>query len=134
VNGRSLMAAMLVFAAYYTEVDGLRSLGVQGVDVAVDDYTGIDSETSGLKRRGCFAADPDDFAALVPMEKPTPLKAPGWFECFDYASLTQDLEAGRAVAFLAAENEKDGIDRVVAIYPDGRGFEWRQLNARYADQ
>ncbi len=144
MNGRVLMITMLTFAlifgaalwyfqvyAYYTEVTGLPTLRVQDREIAVTDYSGIDSETSGLKRRGCFIADPGAFTALDVMRKPTPLKAPNWFACFDYESLTLDLEAGRAKAFLAVENEKDGIDRVVAIYPDGRGFEWRQLNGKF---
>ena len=145
MNGRPIMAAMLVFTvlfgaalwyfqvyAYYVEVTGLPTLRVQDREIAVTDYTGIDSESSGLKRRGCFITDPGAFTALEPMDKPTPLKAPNWFECFDYVALTLDLEAGNAKAFLAVVNEKDGIDRVVAIYPDGRGFEWRQLNDQYA--
>ncbi len=138
------MAGMVLFAllfgaalwyfqvyAYYTEVTGLPTLRVQDREIAVTDYSGIDSETSGLKRRGCFMADPGAFTALEPLKKPTPLKAPNWFECFDYQSLTLVLEGGGAKAFLAVANEMDGIDRVVAIYPDGRGFEWRQLNGKF---
>ena len=29
--------------------------------------------------------------------------------------------------------EKDGIDRVVAVYPDGNAFQWRQLNSKFLD-
>ena len=138
------MAGMLLFAllfgaalwyfqvyAWYTEVTGLPTLRVQDREIAVTDYTGIDSAASGLKRRGCFGADPGAFTAFEPMDNPTPLKAPGWFACFDYVALTLDLQAGKAKAFLAVENEKAGIDRVIAIYPDGRGFEWRQLNGQF---
>ena len=59
----------------------------------------------------------------------------GWFP--GYAI---DLESGARLymafgenSFLVSENEKDGIDRVVAVYPDGNAFQWRQLNSKFLD-
>jgi hypothetical protein len=118
--------------AYYETVTGLTSLAVQDREIAIHDYAGIDASTSGLKRRGCFIADPGAFTGLEPAARPTPLKAPHWFDCFDHVALTEDLASGRALAYLAAANEFDGIDRMIAVYPDGRGYEWRQLNEKYA--
>ena len=57
-----------------------------------------------------------------------PLVAPGWFECFDAERIAQDLGAGRARAILAEFNEPYGFDRIVASYPDGRAYQWRQIN------
>jgi hypothetical protein len=57
-----------------------------------------------------------------------PLLAPKWFDCFNAATIGQDLETGAAVAFMGARNFEYGIDRVVAIYPDGRGYMWHQIN------
>ena len=36
--------------------------------------------------------------------------------------------AGEARAFLAVQDVRYGIDRVVAVFPDGRGFAWHQIN------
>ena len=64
-------------------------------------------------------------------EKPTPLTAPFWFKCFNAERITKDLEDGKASAFLFKKEEFDGIDNVIAIYPDGRSYRWRQLNSKY---
>ena len=66
-------------------------------------------------------------------EKPTPLIAPSWFSCFNAKQIGADLENGAAVAFLSEENIHPGVDRVIAVYPDGRAFAWQQLNES-ADQ
>jgi hypothetical protein len=58
-----------------------------------------------------------------------PLVAPGWFDCFDAAAIGADLAAGRAAAVLGEANVTYGIDRVLALYPDGRGYAWHQINA-----
>jgi hypothetical protein len=65
--------------------------------------------------------------ALYPNARP--LVAPGWFDCFDAATIGGDLQSGRAVAVLGEENVTYGIDRVIALYPDGRAFAWHQINA-----
>ncbi|MBS0563510.1 MAG: histidine kinase, partial [Proteobacteria bacterium] len=39
----------------------------------------------------------------------------------------------KAVAFLSDENIHPGVDRVVAVYADGRAYAWQQLNES-ADQ
>ena len=67
-------------------------------------------------------------------QKPTPLNAPFWFGCFNAKSLADDLIANKAVAFLSKKEEFDGIDKVIALYPDGTAFQWRQLNEKYGDK
>lgn len=119
--------------AYYETTDGLASIEVQGRDVPVGAYRGIDATSSGLKRRGCFTVDPAAFEGVPRAEAPEPLTPPFWFDCFEPERIARDLAAGAAEAYVAAENELDGIDRLVAVYPDGRAYEWRQLNARFAD-
>jgi len=39
------------------------------------------------------------------------------------------LEQGEAVAFMGVENVRYGIDRIVAVMPDGRAVSWQQINA-----
>ena len=146
MSGKILVSMLLIFTvvfslalyyfqvfAYYQNVDGGNSIKIRGKVVPVEEYVGIDSNTSGLKLRGCFMADPQNFAYLPSFDDAKPLSAPFWFRCFDSKKIQLALNDGSAKAFLASENEKDGIDRIVAIYPNGEGFQWRQLNSKYAD-
>ena len=64
----------------------------------------------------------------VSYEGAVPLNAPNWFGCFDAASIGEDLEEGQAFAFLSERNITYGIDRVVAVYDDGRAYAWHQIN------
>ncbi len=95
------------------------------------DFQGIDADSSPLRFRGCFAT-PMTLAMLTETYRiypdPTPLNAPSWFGCFDAARIGADLESGKAVAFLSEPDIHPGVDRVVAVYPDGRAFAWQQLN------
>lgn len=113
--------------AYYRSVDGLMGVEAQGRFVPIVGYRGIDADSSPLKMRGCFRVDPATLADLAEAESPTPLIAPGWFSCFDAEAIGADLEAGRARAAVAARDEPEGFDRIIAWYPDGRAFQWRQL-------
>jgi len=58
-----------------------------------------------------------------------PLEAPGWFDCYDARDIGAALETGEAVAFLGESNVVYGIDRVVAVFRDGRARSWHQINA-----
>ncbi|MEO1918755.1 MAG: DUF6446 family protein [Paracoccaceae bacterium] len=132
----AIFAAGLYYAlvyAYYEKVNDVPEIMVQDRTIAVTNYEGIDATSSGLKLRGCFGVTPADFEGLAQGLNAIPLSAPKWFECFDVKAIQTDLDAGRAVAYLAAENEKDGIDRVIAVYPDGRAYQWRQLNEKYQE-
>ena len=62
-------------------------------------------------------------------EGAVPNVAPGWFDCFDAEAIGAALEKGEAIAFLSEANIHPGVDRVVAVFPDGRAFAWHQLNA-----
>ena len=66
--------------------------------------------------------------SFVIVEDATPLQAPGWFDCFDAATLTEDLESGAAIAFLSQPHVSYGVDRIVAVYGDGRAYAWHQIN------
>jgi hypothetical protein len=96
------------------------------------DFTGIDASTSPLKFRGCFTT-PMSFGLLTETytiyDEATPLRAPRWFDCFDVETLTEDLSSGVALAFLGHANIIYGIDRVIAVYPEGNAYVWHQINA-----
>ncbi|MCT8160940.1 DUF6446 family protein [Pseudoruegeria sp. SHC-113] len=99
-------------------------------------FTGIDGTSSPLRYRGCFTT-PTPPATLaetfLPYEGAEPLNAPGWFDCFDAKRIGADLGSGAAQAFLSQREIADGVDRVVAVYEDGRAFAWHQLNEKYRD-
>ncbi len=117
--------------AYYDSTDIKKSILLGKKRYEISNYSGIDSESSGLKLRECFVVTRLDAIELPTYEKPTPLIAPFWFKCFNAERITRDLEHGVASAFLLKKNEFDGIDNVIAIYPDGRSYRWRQLNTKY---
>lgn len=143
-KGRIVILAILAFTAvfaavlwwfqiyaFYERQSGVGALRLAGEPVPVADYDGIDATSSPLKLRGCFRVDPAAFAAAPVAPDATPLIAPPWFRCFDAGAITEDLAAGRATAYAISRDEPAGFDLLVAIYPDGRGYLWRQLGAAY---
>jgi hypothetical protein len=129
-----VFAAALIwfqFFAFYERVEGVESLTVAGETVPVTGYEGIDATSSPLKLRGCFTIDPASVGGLEPAAEPTPLTPPPWFRCFDAKELARDIDAGRARAYTAAAEAPEGFDLMLAVYPNGRGYLWRQLASRY---
>jgi hypothetical protein len=148
---RVIIVAMLLMAAglggvlyyqqvyaYYEEVqasdDAVRLTTVSFGDVEpiiVQSFEGIDAISSPLRYRACFETTLS-LAMLtetfVIVDNAEPRVAPNWFDCFDAAQIGADLQT-EAVAFMGVENVEYGIDRIVAIYPDGRGYAWHQINA-----
>ena len=130
--------------AYYEEVPAegiairLTPLGEGATpeEMLANDVEAIDADSSPLRFRACFQT-PESLALLtesyVIFDEAVPLVAPGWFDCFDAAEIGDALETGEAIAFMGERNISDGIDRVVAVFPDGRAFAWHQLNEKYAD-
>lgn len=142
MNGRRLILGLLIFTAifavvlwyfqtraHYREVTGVNRITVSGRTVPVSDYRGLDG-SSPLKLRGCMRLDPAALADL-PQAEALPLIAPRWFDCYDAGTLTADIAAGRARAVMVAPDEPEHFEIVLAYYPDGRAYLWRQLNARF---
>lgn len=98
--------------------------------ILAEDVEGIDATSSPLRFRACFTT-PLSQALLTETyrvyDNATPLVAPGWFDCFDAERIGQALETGEAIAFLSEPDIAPGVDRVVAVFPDGRAFAWHQL-------
>ncbi len=99
--------------------------------ILYEDFQAIDADSSPIRYRACFTT-PLSQAMLTetyqPYEGAEPLVAPGWFDCFDADEIGAALSEGTALAFMGTENHSYGIDRIVAILPDGRGFAWHQIN------
>lgn len=150
MNARIIIVSMLAIAigagvalnylqvyAYYEEVE-VADVQLTGLisgepeEVLHENFKGIDSDSSPIRYRACF-----DLGLSIPTLTETfelyddavPLTAPGWFDCFDAAAVGAALEADEALAFLGVKNIRYGIDRVVAVYPDGRAFAWHQINS-----
>jgi hypothetical protein len=139
----ALMAGAAVYwlqeYAYYEEasfVPGREILlttieGGQPEPILADDVQGIDAGSSPLRFRACFHT-PMSQAMLtetyVAYPKAEPLNAPSWFSCFDAAAIGEALEKGEALAFLSQSDISPQVDRVVAVFPDGRAYAWHQLN------
>lgn len=49
--------------------------------------------------------------------------------CFDAGNVTAAVDQGQAVAFVGARDVWPGVDRVVAVYLDGRAVAWNQRRA-----
>lgn len=104
--------------------------------IVVEAVQGIDSQSSPLRFRACFTT-PLSQAMLsetyAPYEGAEPLIAPGWFDCFDAVEIGEAIEKGEALAFLSQAEIHPDVDRVVAVFPDGRAFAWTQLNPAAKD-
>ncbi len=139
----SLLAGV---AIYYTQIyafyDVVEATGSEDVTlvsltsgapegIIYEEFQAIDAESSPIRYRACFTT-----TMSLPMltetyelyEKSEPRVAPGWFDCFDAKAIGQEIEAGTALTFLSHKNIAFGVDRVVAITDDGRGFAWHELN------
>lgn len=118
---------------HYQRVADVKEVSVGARAFAVSDYDGLTNDTLPLRLRGCFqVAEPEAvLSAGPPARHPTPFGAPGWFACWDAAELDADLKAGRAQAVVAevSGEGKFEMERVVAVYPDGRAFQWRRLTS-----
>ncbi|KPP93783.1 MAG: hypothetical protein HLUCCA08_06280 [Rhodobacteraceae bacterium HLUCCA08] len=125
--------------AFYDEVDGQEFGNVQLVSlhsgapepILFENFKAIDSNSSPIRFRACFDT-PLSQAMLTETyeiyDTAVPLNGPRWFDCYDARAVGEALEQGAAIAFLGEANIIYGVDRVVAVMPDGRGYIWHQLN------
>ncbi|WP_425043570.1 DUF6446 family protein [Primorskyibacter sp. S87] len=125
--------------AYYFEVTPspgqdvtlVRKGSTEAEPIAYEGFQAIDADSSPIRYRACFTTDLDPQVLDGTYERvqdPTPLVGPRWFDCFDATGLGAALEAGEAQAYLSEKNVHFGVDRVVAILSDGRGYAWHELN------
>ncbi|MCV6823864.1 MULTISPECIES: DUF6446 family protein [Halocynthiibacter] len=135
-------AAMYYFQVYgfYTEVEAsspdaeIRITNIvtgEPEPMLIAGFEGIDSDSSPIRFRACFTT-PMSNAMMTETFKgypaAEPLVAPDWFSCFDAKALGTAIKAGTATAYLGEENIIYGIDRVIAVYDDGRAYAWHQIN------
>ena len=95
------------------------------------DFEAIDSDSSPIRYRACFTTQMSQAMLTETYELydgAVPLVAPGWFDCFDAKAIGAALENGTTLAFTGRRNIQYGVDRVVAVTEDGRGYVWHQIN------
>lgn len=100
-------------------------------EILADAVEAIDADSSPIRFRACFTTPMSQSfltESYVLYDGAIPLTAPGWFECFDATEIGDALAAGTGLAFMGQENIEYGVDRIVAVLEDGRGFVWHQLN------
>ncbi len=146
--GIGLLALIFGAALYYTQVYAyyrelpadtpitlVRADTGQPEAIAVRALRAIDGTSSPIRFRACFTIeDPAGLAGrYTPYPAATPLIAPGWFDCFDAKAIGRALESGAAQGWLSQRDIHDGVDRVVAVFPDGRAYAWQQLNEKFAE-
>lgn len=137
-----LMGAGLWYAnqyAYYHEVSLGPALAMTLVpkeggapsQLSIKDFRGIDADTSPIRFRACFSVAtplPELGAHYAAYPGATPLLAPRWFSCFKAKAISLALASGEAKAFLAQKAVAPEVDRVIAVFPDGRAYAWQQLD------
>ncbi len=122
--------------AFYTQlppaaVADLRVTLADGSEapVTASDFKGIDADSSPIRYRACFTPEGlPPVADLTPYPAADPLNAPMWFTCYSARAIGKALEAGQARAVLGQRDVHYGIDRVIALMPDGRAYAWHQIN------
>ena len=140
----ALMYYQLVYAGYVEltkadvgEIQLISVISGKPEPLLFESVKGIDSVVDGVRLsssvsyRACFQTLQSQaklMEAYVIMDDAIPLTAPPWFDCFDARAIGQSLEDGEAIAFMSQENITFGVDRVVAVLPNGHGFVWHQLN------
>ena len=100
-------------------------------EIPAEGFEAIDAASSPLRYRDCFttAGTPEALAGeFRVVEDPEPRVGPRWFSCFDADEIGDALAAGEATAFLSAENVTYGVDRVTAVFRDGRARSWHAIN------
>ncbi|MEO9896388.1 MAG: DUF6446 family protein [Paracoccaceae bacterium] len=150
MNGKALGIIILFSAAiagaslyylqvygFYTEVSAPEELTLVSVvseqpePIGFSEFDAIDADSSPIRYRACFQTDmslPLLTETFVGLDNVVPRNAPGWFDCFDAKAIAAELAAGTALPFLGQKNVAFGVDRIVVITDDGRGYVWHELN------
>ena len=145
VNGKVVATGLVAFSglfglafwwfqshAFYTETRAdEHTVTIDGVGYPVTEWKSIDAASSPLKMRACFLIR--ETIEALPALAPEPLVAPGWFRCFNAEVIAENLTSDYAKAYVAERNDPHGFDRIVAVFPGGRAYMWRQPGAQIAE-
>lgn len=116
--------------AVFRPGDGISLTPILGEvpEVILADGITATATTPPLSFRACFTT-PLSQAMLTETYRvyPHPLPpADPVLPCFDAPRLAAALKTGEAIAFLSEHDSAPGVDRVVAVFPDGHAVAWQQ--------
>ncbi len=140
MNGKYVITGLVAFTGlfglafwwlqshvFYEETQAAEAeIVIAGTVYPVTQWKSIDATDLPLKMRACFVIR-ETFDAL-PALAPEPQMAPGWFKCFNAGFIAENLATGYTMAYVAERNDPKGFDRIVAVFPGGRAYMWRQPN------
>jgi hypothetical protein len=140
VNGKYVITGLVAFTllfglafwwfqehAFYTETQAAEhTVVIAGQVYPVTEWKSIEATSSPLKMRACFLIQ--ESIQALPAIAPEPLVAPGWFRCFNAEFIAENLASEYAMAYVALRDDPRGFDRIVAVFPGGRAYMWRQPN------
>lgn len=118
-------------SAEVTEVQLVSLITEQPEPILAEAIQAIDADSSPIRFRACFetsASLPMLSETYIGLERAIPRNAPEWFDCFDAEAIAAQMAAGTALPFLGQKNVAFGVDRIVVITDDGRGYIWHELN------
>lgn len=103
--------------------------GADSEAIVTRDLRAISDESDPHSLYACFSTE-----GSIPMltetfevaEDAAPKPPAADLPCFDAETLAGDLKSGAALAFVGARDIWPGVDRLIAIYDDGRAFAWHQ--------
>ncbi len=142
-GGIVLAAALAGFGIWYTQSYAyhvpapsqdaitLTTLLAETESLPVTSFDAIRSESSPLGYRACFTLETPPLGFTETYDRPaeiSPTIAPNWFDCYDARQIGEDARAREAIVLMGTKNIAYGIDRIIALYADGTGFAWHQLN------
>ena len=150
MTGRTLLIGGGVFLAIFTAALWYfqtyafyrdypqRPLIIQGIEYPVTGWEGTDAGSSPLKMRVCLTVTTETARKIqddqYEQAGAEPLVAPRWFECFDARQISRDIEAGKAQVYAPGTSPFADVHDYMALYPDGRGYLWRQLDPKFSTQ
>lgn len=105
----------------------LPHIGSKVEPIAIHNMHAVAVKEDPLTFHGCFKTRLS-YGLLTETYKThdTPRPIASTLDCFDTEKLQADLDIGNALAFVGEQNIHPGIERVIAVYEDGRAFAWHQ--------
>ena len=115
----------------FTNIDGCDSIAYLDLIINYSNFRAISSDSSPIRYRACFDTT-EDLDTLrsryLVYNGAEPRIAPYWFDCFNAEELGLSLkDGGSGEVFLSKKNIMYGVDRVVAILDNGKGYIWHEI-------
>jgi hypothetical protein len=121
--------------AYYAPIESadlfVTTLTGEVLTLTPETFEGIDADTSPLRFRVCFTLDEAGLAAAgqgAPSRSPRPSPRRAGSTASTPPPSARRWRPARPRPSSRERNARAGVDRVFAVFPDGRVYGWHQLN------